>query len=90
MSQHPSLRVDSVGVKHRNVLKRGERIKKLSQDEKWNPEKSAFGLPKVKSIKVKVKAVVETKVAAEGGSAGAAPAAAPPAAVKQQKPKAGK
>jgi len=55
MSQHPSLRVDSVGVKHRNVLKRIERIKKLREEGKWEGERSILGLPKVKSIKVKVK-----------------------------------
>ncbi len=82
MSQHPSLRVDSVGVKHRNVLKRLERIKKMQDEHKWKDRKSIFGLPKVKSIKIKVKKVKEEKEAVEGaapaaGAAAAAPAAAP-------------
>jgi len=55
MSQHPSLRVDSVGAKHRNVLKVFERIKKLKAQDKWNDRESVYGLPKVKSIKIKVK-----------------------------------
>ncbi|MBN1689086.1 MAG: small basic protein [Candidatus Omnitrophica bacterium] len=59
MSQHSSLRVDSVGKKHRNVLSRLERVKKLQNDKKWNNRKSAFGLPKVKSLKIKVKSSSE-------------------------------
>ena len=55
MSQHPSLRVDSVGARHRNVLKRLERIQKIAGDEPWKKERSVFGLPKVKSMKIKVK-----------------------------------
>ncbi len=80
MSQHPSLREDSVGAKHRNVLKRFERIKKLEEQNKWQNRTSAFGLPKVKSIKIKVKKVKEPKVE-EGAAVGtAAPAAGAPAA----------
>lgn len=80
MSQHPSLREDSVGAKHRNVLKRFERIKKLQEQNKWQDRPSAFGLPKVKSMKIKIKKVKEVK--AEGEAApgtAAAPAGATPA-----------
>lgn len=55
MSQHPSLKVDSVGVKHRNVLKRFERLKKMKASETWSDEASIYNLPKLKSIKLKVK-----------------------------------
>ncbi len=54
MSQHPSLRVGGVGARHRNVLKRYERIKKLVEAEKWDESMTVFGLPKVKSQKIKV------------------------------------
>ena len=74
MSQHPSLRIDSVGAKHRNVLKRLERIKKLQEEEKWKEGNSALGLPKVKSMKIKVKKTKEEKEAKEGAAA-EAPAA---------------
>ncbi len=77
MSQHPSLRFDSVGTKHRNVLKRFERIKKLQEQNKWGERATALGLPKVKSVKVKVKKTKETP--AEAGAAPAAGAAAPAA-----------
>lgn len=74
MSQHPTLRVDSVGAKHRNVLKRYERIQKLQEQNKWLDRPSAFNLPKVKSMKVKVK---KTKEVAAGADVVAGGAAAP-------------
>lgn len=55
MSQHTSLRIDSVGKKHRNVLKRFERVKKLKTEGKLEDRTSAYGLPKLKSLKIKVK-----------------------------------
>ena len=54
MSLHSSLR-SRVGGRHRNVLKRYERVKRLTAEEKWSPEDSPYGLPKVRSIKVRVK-----------------------------------
>ncbi len=97
MSQHSSLRVDSVGVRHRNVLKRLERIKKLQEEGRWQGEASIYNLPKVKSVKIKVKKVKEPKVeAAQAGEAaakplagkpGVAPAAVPPTAQKGAKGK---
>lgn len=76
MSQHPTLRVDSVGQKHRNVLKRYERIQKLQEENKWQDRPSAFNLPKVKSMKIKVKKTKEAAEGAEAAAGGAAPAAA--------------
>ncbi len=84
MSQHPSLRMDSVGAKHRNVLKRYERVKKLEEQSKWGDRTSVFALPKVKSMKVKVKKVKETP--AEGAAAGAAQPGAPQAPGASAKP----
>lgn len=75
MSQHPTLRVDSVGAKHRNVLKRYERIQKLQEENKWQERASAFNLPKVKSMKIKVKKTKEVAEGAEGAAGAAAPAA---------------
>lgn len=84
MSQHPSLRSDSVGAKHRNVLKRFERVKKLQETGKWSDRTTAYNLPKVKSMKIKIKKVKEAKEGAAEGAA--APGTAAPAA----KPAAGK
>ena len=88
MSQHPSLRIDSVGAQHRNVLKRNEKIKKLQADGKWDLSlNSAYRLPKVKSIKVKVKSGGGTK---EEKAAAAAAKSAAPAAGADAKAGAGK
>ncbi len=73
MSQHASLRIDSVGIKHRNVLKRLERIKRLKKENRWAEERSMFGLPKVKSQKIKVKSSSADK--AKGAEEGKAEAA---------------
>jgi len=78
MSQHNSLRSDSVGAKHRNVFKRLERVKKLQDMGKWNERATAYNLPKVKSLKVKMKKVKEAKEATAEGAA--VPAAGAPAA----------
>ncbi len=81
MSQHSSLRIDPTATRHRNVLKRHERIQRLIDLEKWNDRPSAFGLPKVRSLKIKVKKVKSEKAegatAAAGATPGAQPAAAP-------------
>jgi len=73
MSQHSSLKLKALSGRHRNVLKRYERIRKLQQDERWQDGMSAYGLPKVKSVKVKVKKAKAAGPKAEGAE-GAAPA----------------
>ncbi len=92
MSQHSSLRVDSVGAKHRNVLKRFERIKKMEEESRLLKDNSVYGLPKIKSMKVKVKkggggekaegaeGAAPAKGAAAGKAAAPAAKAAAPAA----------
>ena len=55
MSQHSSLKGASVSKKHRNVLKRFERIKKMKDNETWEERGSIYNLPKIKMIKLKVK-----------------------------------
>lgn len=98
MSQHSSLKLSGVGTRHRNVLKRYEKIKRLKLEDRWREDMSAFGLPKVKSLKVKVRKVKTAEAKPEEGAAAAVtpaasavPAAAKPAAAKTEaKPKAGK
>ena len=57
MSIHRSLgERNKRGKGHRNVLKRFERLLFLKEGSRWSEEKdSVFGLPKVKSIKLKRK-----------------------------------
>lgn len=83
MSQHPSLLGSQKGKGHRSVFKRYEKLKYLMEKGKWDEEKdSVYHLPKIKSIKFKIKK--EKAAAAEAGAAqegqtvsGQTPGAAP-------------
>lgn len=85
MSLDPSLRGRSTLERHRNVLKRSERIAILEDNDKWSQEKSSvFALAKVAHRKAsaakkpaKAEATEGATVAAApaGGAAGGAPAA---------------
>jgi small basic protein (TIGR04137 family) len=77
MSIDKSLRRKNQLARARNVLTRGERIKTLQDEERWQEGRSPFGLPKVKVHKVvvkKAKKAKEEEKPAEGAE-GAAPAA---------------
>jgi len=47
MSIDPSLKIKGALTRHRNVLKRAERIEQLKEEERWTEEDSLLGLPKV-------------------------------------------
>ena len=47
MSIDPSLKIKGALSRHRNVLKRAERIDQLKEEERWTEEDSLLGLPKV-------------------------------------------
>jgi small basic protein (TIGR04137 family) len=92
MSIDKSLRRKNQLVRARNVLTRGERIKTLVDEERWQEGRSPYGLPKVKVIKIVVKKVKkakeEAKAEGEGEAAGAS--AATPAATPGAEKKSGK
>ena len=81
MSIDKSLRRKNTLARSRNVLTRGERIKVLQDEERWQDGRSPFGLPKVRVLKVvtKKKGKAKEEKAEEGaeGAEGAAPATAP-------------
>lgn len=84
MSVHKSLRTGGSLSKHRNVLKRVERIKILEEGGEWREgQHGVVGLRKVKSIKVAAKKKASKK---EEGDAAAAPAAAGAPAAAAAKP----
>jgi small basic protein (TIGR04137 family) len=89
MSIDKSLRRKNQLQRARNVLTRGERIKTLRDEERWQDGRSPFGLPKVKVVKVvvkKAKKAKEEEKPAEGeAAAAAAPAAGAPAAGGEKK-----
>ena len=72
MSQHPSLRSKRKGIAHRSVLKRYERLKELKEKEKWDEEKSIFGLPKLKILRFKIKKEKPVEAEAAAGAEGVA------------------
>lgn len=79
MSMDRSLKSKASLSRHRNVLSRTERIKLLTDQEKFKPGDRPIGLPKVAHRKVSVggKTKKAPKEGAEGApAAGAAPAAA--------------
>ena len=55
MTIDKSLRIRRGSVKARGVLKRGERITKLKEAERWEESMSVLGLPKVRVYKLTMK-----------------------------------
>ena len=47
MSVDRSLKIKGALTRHRNVLKRAERIEQLKDEERWSEGDSLLGLPKV-------------------------------------------
>lgn len=75
MSLDRSLKGANALVRHRNVLNRAERLEKLKDEEKWDENKSVFGLPKVEHRKQAVGGKAAKEEAAEGAEGAAAPVA---------------
>ncbi|MBM4066083.1 MAG: small basic protein [Planctomycetes bacterium] len=90
MSIDKSLKMKGKLVRPRNVFTRIERIKMLKEEGKWEPTMSVFGIPKVKSVKIKRKGKSEKKVAKAEAAAEAAPAAAAATPAAAAAPAAGK
>lgn len=55
MSIHPSLSSKSGSKKQRFVLSRAERIKILMDKGIWKEGQSIFALPKIKTVRIKIK-----------------------------------
>jgi len=65
MSIDRSLNIGSSLARHRNVLTRAERIKRLQDQETWRDDRSAFGLPKVANRNLHVGKKVKKKEEAD-------------------------
>ncbi len=76
MSLDRSLKGANTLVRHRNVLNRAERLEVLKDQEKWDEQKSVFGLPKVAHRKAAVAKAAKEEAVPAAGTEGAAPAAA--------------
>lgn len=86
MSLHPSLRISDKDKKQRSVLKRTERLKKMIEKKQWKDGNTVFGLPKLKTVRMKVKKEKVEKAATTEAAATAAPAAASAGASAAAKP----
>jgi small basic protein (TIGR04137 family) len=87
MSLDRSLKSASSLVRHRNVLKRDERLLRLADEDRWNEDKPVLGLPKVGNRKQAVAKAAPKAEAAEGAApAAGAKAAAPAAGAKAAAP----
>ena len=88
MSLDRSLKTMQGLMRHRNVLNRAERIKKLSDEERWDESRSLFGLPKVANRNLKVGKKTAKKEEVPGAEAVAEPEAAKEVKkVKKEEPK---
>jgi len=87
MSIDKSLRRKNSLERARNVLTRGERIKTLRDEERWQDGRSPFGLPKVRVFRVVVKKVKKAKEEEKPAAEGEAAAAAAPAPEKKAEKK---
>lgn len=84
MSIHPSLAASDKSSKSRSVLKRTERLKMMLDKNQWKVGDDVYGLPKIKTLRIKIKKEKAEKVetvAAEAAApvAGATKEAAPAA-----------
>jgi small basic protein (TIGR04137 family) len=71
MSVHPSLTISEKDKKNRSVLKRAERIRQMQEKGNWKEGDLVYGLPKLKTLRIKIKKekVEKAEVAAEGTQA---------------------
>jgi small basic protein (TIGR04137 family) len=77
MSVHPSLAISDKDKKQRSVLKRSERLRLMKEKGNWKEGDPVFGLPKIKTLRIKIKKekAEKAETAATAG-AEAAPGAA--------------
>lgn len=55
MSIHPSLNLSQKDKKPRSVLKRIERLRIMMEKNQWKEGNAIYGLPKIKTVRIKVK-----------------------------------
>lgn len=77
MSVHPSLALSEKDKKQRSVLKRIERLRMMMEKGLWREGDKVYGLPKIKTVRIKIKKEKAEKVEAPVAETaeGAAPTA---------------
>ncbi|MDR4508345.1 MAG: small basic protein [Candidatus Brocadiaceae bacterium] len=68
MSVDKSLKTKGKLTRPRNVFTRVERISILKEEGRWSPADSVFGIPKVKTGKVKIRKKSAKKAEAEASA----------------------
>lgn len=64
MSIHPSLALSDKDKKQRSVLKRTERLRIMLEKGQWKEGDKVYGLPKIKTVRIKIKKEKAEKVEA--------------------------
>ena len=85
MSIHPSLGKAGKDSKQGSVLKRTERLRAMMEKDRWKEGDDVYGLPKIKTVRIKIKKEKVEKAEAVTAEGAVAPAAAG-AEVKKQAP----
>jgi len=80
MSVHPSLTISEKDKKTRSVLKRTERIRQMQEKGNWKEGSAVYGLPKLKTLRIKIKKEKVEKAETPADGSAAAPAAGAKAA----------
>jgi small basic protein (TIGR04137 family) len=81
MSIHPSLSSSQKDKKQRSVLKRIERIRLMQEKGQWKEGDDVYGLPKIKTVRIKLK---KEKVAEKAGAVATEGAAVSTTETKEQ------
>ena len=74
MSIHPSLKLSDKDKKQRPVLKRQERLRAMMEKGQWKPGDKVYGLPKIKTLRIKIKKEKAVEKAGGAATQGALPA----------------
>lgn len=93
MSIHSSLAISEQDKKQRSVLKRSERIRQMMEKGDWKEGDKVYGLPKIKTVRIRIKKekvekVAEATAVAEGATTAAAAAPKEQVGAKATAPKA--
>ena len=72
MTIDKSLKIKAGAAKTRNVLTRAERLTKLIDEDRWKEGDSAYGIPKVRVVKLALKKKKKAKVEESTDAAAAA------------------
>lgn len=76
MSIHPSLKLSERNKKQRSVLKRAERLRTMLDKGVWKEGDNVYGLPKIKTVRIKIRKEKAEKVVTAAIAETAAPAGA--------------